>query len=468
MENIKVRIAPSPTGVPHIGVTRTALFNFLFARHNQGKFILRIEDTDRERLIPESLPQILEILRFLDIVWDEGPYYQSERLSLYQEFAKKLVEQEKAYFCFCTLERLDEVRYAQQKKGLPPKYDRYCLNFSREEVNKKILEGIPNTVRLKIPDKGETSWKDLVHGKITFKNSDLDDHILLKSDGWPTYHLAVVVDDYLMKISHVLRGDEWISSTPKHLILYQALGWQPPEFGHLPIVLGPDKRKLSKRHGAKSVLEYRNEGYLKEALVNFMAFLGWSPPSSAKATKGEKEQEIFSLEELVEKFDIGDINPTSPIFNLEKLQWFNEQWIKKLPDRDLRKRLENFVPKIWDSEVIEELIPSAKERMRTLKDFAKLSGYIFTKKIKVSLRPKEIKILRGFLAEVKKIKIWRAEKLREMSENFAKKIGLSNKELFMSIRKAISGKEVTLPLFESMEILGREEILKRIESAIKQ
>jgi len=459
MENVKVRIAPSPTGVPHIGTTRTALFNFLFARSHKGKFILRIEDTDRERLVPESLPQILEILRFLGVVWDEGPYYQSERLSLYLEFAKKLVDQKKAYYCFCTPRRLDEMRKAQQKKGLPPKYDRTCLKLSADEVNKKNSAGIPHTIRLKIPDKGETSWVDLVHGEIIFKNSDLDDQILLKSDGWPTYHLAVVVDDYLMKITYVLRGDEWISSTPKHLILYQALGWKPPEFVHLPIVLGSDKTKLSKRHGAKSVLEYRDEGYLPEALINFMALLGWSPKT---------DQEFFSVEELIKTFDIKGINPTSPIFNLEKLQWFNEQWIKKLSVKDLSKRLESFVPDEWDKQVIEKLLPLAKERMKTLKDFAKLSDYIFAKKIKVSLKSKEAKILRYFLNEIEEIKSWKTDKLRQTSEKFAKKTGLENKDLFMLIRKAISGKEVTLPLFESMEILGRGETLKRIESAIKQ
>jgi len=459
MKNVRVRIAPSPTGVPHIGTTRTALFNFLFARHYQGKFILRIEDTDRERLNPESLPQILEILRFLGIVWDEGPYYQSERLPLYREFAKKLVDQKRAYYCFCTPERLDEMRRSQQKKGLPPKYDRRCLKLSNNEISKMISDGISHTIRLKIPDKGESSWSDLVHGKITFKNKDLDDHILLKSDGWPTYHLAVVIDDYLMKITHVLRGDEWISSTPKHLILYQALGWDPPEFVHLPIVLGPDKKKLSKRHGAKSVLEYRDDGYLKEALINFMALLGWSPKT---------DQEIFTLEDLIKIFDIKGINPTSPIFNLEKLQWFNGQWIKRLSGRDLRQRLESFIPEDWDGKTVEKLLPLAKERMKTLKDFSRLSDYIFAKKIKVSLQPKEAKILKNFLVEIKLVKIWKAEKLREIGENFAKKTGLEHKELFMLLRKAISGKEVTLPLFESIEILGREEILKRIESTIQQ
>jgi glutamyl-tRNA synthetase len=459
MENVRVRIAPSPTGVPHIGTTRTALFNFLFARSHKGKFILRIEDTDRERLVPESLPQILEILRFLGVVWDEGPYYQSERLSLYLEFAKKLVDQKKAYYCFCTSGRLDEMRKAQQKKGLPPKYDKYCLNLSRDEVNKKISDGTSHTIRLKIPDRGKTSWDDLVHGKITFKNADLDDHILLKSDGWPTYHLAVVVDDYLMKITHVLRGDEWISSTPKHLILYQALGWKPPEFAHLPIVLGPDKAKLSKRHGAKSVLEYRDEGYLPEALINFMALLGWSPKT---------DQEIFTTEELIKIFDIKGINPTSPIFNLEKLQWFNEQWIKKLSVKDLSKRLENFVPNEWDKKNIEKLLPLARERMKTLKDFAKLSDYIFAKKIKVKISGRGVKILKDYLSVIVKIKSWKTENLREASEDFVKKTGLLNKELFMLIRKVISGKEVTLPLFESMEILGREESLKRIAAAAKK
>lgn len=459
MDRVRVRIAPSPTGVPHIGTTRTALFNFLFARHHQGKFILRIEDTDRERFIPDSVPKILEILKFLGLFYDEGPYYQSKRLSLYQEFAQKLVSQKKAYLCFCTPQRLAEMRKSLQKKGLPPKYDRHCLNLSKTEINKKILAGIQHTIRLKIPDKGFTSWQDLVHGRITFKNSDLDDHILLKSDGWPTYHLAVVVDDYLMKITHVLRGDEWISSTPKHLILYQALGWKPPKFVHLPIVLGADKQKLSKRHGAKSVLEYRDEGYLKEALINFMALLGWSPKS---------DQEVFSLEELIKIFDVDGINPTSPIFNLEKLKWFNEQWIKKLSVGDLKKRLEHFVPKDWDGRKVTKLLPLAKERMKTLKDFSVLSDYIFAENIQTSLTPDEREVLSNFLSEIKTVNIWKQDKLREVSENFAKKAKLANKEFFMLIRKSLSGREVTLPLFESMEILGKDESLKRLGASVKQ
>ncbi len=281
---VRVRIAPSPTGIPHIGNTRTALFNYLFDKKNKGQFILMIEDTDRRRLVPGALEKILEILEFLGINWDEGPkkdggfgpYIQSERLLIYRQYAEELIKKGKAYYCFCSSERLEKLKLKQKQKKIPPKYDKLCLNLSHREIQKKIKNGEKPVIRLKVPEGRKISWNDLIQGEIEFDSSSLDDQILLKSDGFPTYHLAVVVDDHLMKITHVLRGAEWISSTAKHLLLYQAFGWKQPVIGHFPIILGPDKSKLSKRHGAKSALDYRDEGYLPEALNNFMAFLGWS------------------------------------------------------------------------------------------------------------------------------------------------------------------------------------------------
>jgi len=466
-QEIRVRIAPSPTGVPHIGVTRTALFNFLFAKHHHGKFIVRLEDTDRTRYLAESEEKIFQILTILGLKADEGPkeggpyspYIQSKRLDLYQKYADELLTKNWAYWCFCSPDRLEEMRKNQQKAGQLPKYDRYCLNLPQSEIEKKLKKEKNKVIRFKIPDSGQTSWNDLIHGKVAFQNQLLDDRVLLKSDGFPTYHLAVVVDDHLMEISHVLRGDEWISSTPIHLLLYQAFGWQRPEFGHLPIILGPDKAKLSKRHGAKSVIEYSDEGYLPEALINFMVLLGWNPKTN---------EEIFTLDQLIKIFDIKGINPTSPIFNLEKLQWFNREWIKRVSDRELGKKLENFVPKDWDRQTIEKLVPLAKERMTTLADFSSLVDYIFTSKTVISLTKKEKEFLANYILVLEKISDWKGEKLRKASEDFVQKTKKTKKEIFMLVRRAISGKDVTLPLFESMEILGKEETLKRIESAVKQ
>lgn len=492
---VRTRIAPSPTGTPHIGTTRTALFNYLFARRNGGKFILRIEDTDRERLVPESLSEILEILKFLKLSWDEGPgvggpygpYVQSERLSLYQEYVQKLVDQGKAYYCFCTKTRLAKMRVDLGKKGLPPKYDRMCLSLSKEEVTKKIIAKTPHTMRLKIPDQGETSWEDLIHGKITFKNELLDDQILLKSDGWPTYHLAVVVDDHLMKISHVLRGDEWVSSTPKHLILYKAFGWDPPKFAHLPVVLGSDKQKLSKRHGAKSALEYRNDGYLPEALVNFMALLGWSPPAHRSSSSlrlsesndlgegGKKEKEVFSLEELIKTFDLSGVNPTNPIFNQEKLSWFNSQWIRRLPHQELLEKLKLFIPENWDEETIKAVLPLVTERILTLKDFSRWSRFFFEEpEFKADLLKqfgemgKTRSILKNLLDNYQELSTWASKDLENVARQISQNSGLLTKNSFMILRIVTTGQSVGPPLFESLEILGKEKTTKRIENAVKK
>lgn len=466
---VRVRIGPSPTGVPHIGVTRTALFNFLFAKHQKGKFILRIEDTDRARFVPESIPKILEILKFLNLVWDKGPIFQSERLSIYQEYAKKLIDVRAAYFCFCTPQRLAKLRAELEKKGKPGKYDRLCLSLSKTEINKKIVGREKHVIRLKIPNGGKTNWHDLIHGKIEFENKLLDDSVLLKSDGFPTYHLAVVVDDHLGGITHVLRGDEWISSTPKHLILYEYFGWKPPNFAHLPIVLGQDKTKLSKRHGAKSVLEYRDEGYLPEALINFMALLGWSPSSRrSRSGGGLKEQDIFTLDELIRKFDLKDINPTSPIFNLEKFNWFNKQWIMRLDDGDIVKRLENFIPKKWDRRLVKKVIPLVKERITTLADFVNWINFFFEepKPDFGKLGKNVIKdVLNKLESNFNTLSNWNFLKIEEAARKAIEDI--EPRVAFEILRIATTGKKVGPPLFESLEILGKDKVLERIKKSVK-
>ncbi|RLC83882.1 MAG: glutamate--tRNA ligase, partial [Chloroflexi bacterium] len=317
---IRVRFAPSPTGQPHIGNIRTVVFNWLFARQHHGKFILRIEDTDRSRYAPNAVKVIKDSLRWLGLDWDEGPdiggpygpYVQSQRLEFYREKAEELIEKGWAYRCNCTPERLERIRKEQRARVETPMYDGHC----RELPPDAISPDEPHVIRLKVPREGTTTVHDLLRGDITFENRLIDDQILLKSDGFPTYHLAVVVDDHLMNITHIMRGDDWISSTPKRVLLYQALGWEPPVYAHVPLVLGPDGKKLSKRHGAVSIADFRKQGYLPDALFNFLALLGWSPG------EGE-EQEIFSREELLELFDIQHINLASAVFSYDKLDWMN-------------------------------------------------------------------------------------------------------------------------------------------------
>src|SRR6185437_10219397 len=309
----RVRYAPSPTGFPHVGNIHTALFNWLYARHTGGTFLLRIEDTDQDRIAAGSLEAIYESLRWLGMQWDEGPevggpfepYFQSERLPIYRGYADQLIASGHAYRCFCTLERLAEVRAAQEARKEPPRYDRFCRYLGRAEQEQRARDGEPCVVRLAVPETGETSFHDILRGEITFKNELIDDQVLLKSDGWPTYHLANVVDDHLMEITDVLRGDEWISSTPKHVLLYDFLGWEPPRFGHFPILLTMNRAKLSKRRGAPDILDLRTRGYLPEAVVNFLALLGWAP---------EDKTEVLSRDALIRQFTLERVGATPAIY----------------------------------------------------------------------------------------------------------------------------------------------------------
>ncbi len=473
---VRVRIAPSPTGIPHLGNTRTAIFNWLFARHYHGKFIVRIEDTDQERLVPESVDAIYAILNWLGLDSDEdsrkggpyGPYVQSQRLGYYQKYAQLLVDKGYAYYCFCSRERLEHLRSQAVKTGKPPQYDRLCSRLSKAEVNKKLTAGISHVIRMKVPNEGKTAWYDLIHGEISFDNCQIDDAVILKSDGFPTYHLAVVVDDYLMRISHVLRGDEWIASTPKHLLLYQFLGFTPPKFGHFPLVLGPDKTKLSKRHGAMSVLEYKEEGYLPEAVINFLALLGWTPPSFSRSVRGEKVEEIFSLKDLVKHFDLDGVNPTSPIFNRQKLDWFNKQWLMRLPDNDLLKRLNDFIPASWDRQLVKQILPLVKERIVTLKDFNNWVDFFFVEPTTINFEKfptHQVKlVLNNLLEGFERIGQWH---LPTVEETARQAIGDEKpRAAFEILRIAITGKTIGPPLFESLVILGKEEVVRRLKNAI--
>jgi glutamyl-tRNA synthetase len=459
--NVRVRIAPSPTGIPHIGNTRTVLYNYLFSRQNKGKFIVRIEDTDRKRLVPEALDKIIEILEFLGIDWDEGPkkggpfkpYIQSKRLSIYQRYAEELIKKKKAYYCFCSLERLSKLREEQRQKRKLPRYDRHCLNLSSQEINKKLKAGEKPVVRLKIPKNQKISWRDLIQGKIEFETDNLDDQILLKSDGFPTYHLAVVVDDHLMKISHVFRGVEWISSTPKHILLYQAFGWKPPEFGHLPIILGSDKTKLSKRHGAKSALIYRDEGYLPEAINNFIVFLGWSYKDNS---------DLLTLKEMIKVFDISKVRRSNPIFDKEKLDWFNSQWIKKLNDKELLSKLKPYLKRPLKDDLLIKIIPLAKERMVRLTDINELIAPFFELPLLPDFSDSAIFMLKKIAKVLSQIKIWNKDNIYKSIKEFFAKNSFNKKDFYANLYIAIEGKPSGLPVFEFMEILGKEKSLKRL------
>ncbi|KKW05451.1 MAG: glutamyl-tRNA synthetase, glutamyl-tRNA synthetase [candidate division CPR1 bacterium GW2011_GWC1_49_13] len=466
---VKTRIAPSPTGAPHVATAYIALFNWAFAKKNKGKFILRIEDTDQARKVPDSQEQIIKALGWLGLNWDEGPILQSERLPIYQKQAVELVKKDLAYYCFCSSERLDQVRQEAQKKGLPSRYDGHCRNISKEEAQKRA-KNEKFVIRLKVPQAGQTSFDDLIRGEIIFENNLLDDQILLKSDGFPTYHLAVVVDDHLMEITHVIRGEEWISSTPKHILLYQAFGWEVPQFAHLSLLRETDRAKLSKRHGSVGILEFKEEGYLPEAILNFLALLGWSHP---------KGKEIFPLNEFVEEVDLKRLTTTAPVFDRQKLDWLNGEYIRQLPLVELGKRLKGYLKDYRGREIEEEqlkaAIPLVRERLKKLSEFEQLAGFLFTdvawskeiltiKGESTSSAAEKLKSVQGILAAAK---TWEAKDLEEAARDLAKEKDWKSPELFMLLRVAVTGSTVSPPLFESMEALGRERSLKRIEGALK-
>ncbi len=420
MIKVRTRIAPSPTGIPHIGNSRTALFSYLLARKYSGQFILRVEDTDQKRLVPESLQAIYEIMDFLGLIPDEdpringpyGPYIQTQRLELYQKYAQELV-----------------------KKGTAYKDD--------------------GAIRIKMPDDGYTSWKDLVQGKISIPNKEVDDKVLLKSNGVPTYHLAVVVDDHLMEISHVIRGVEWIVSTPVHLKIYESLGWDIPIIGHVPLLLGPDKTKLSKRHKAKSVLEYRDEGYLPQAINNFLFYLGFSYKDNS---------DLLTLEEMAKIFDETKLKKSNAVFDLAKLNYFNTQWIKKLSDENLLTYLRPFVTHHATDDLLLKIIPLIKERIVTLKNFTTLTNFFFKRPDPLP----ELKEKQNFIETalpVLKTCDWSKTWIEADLLKAVEKHGYNKGDFFMTLRLAICGGRVTPPLTESMLILGRDEIYARLRSA---
>lgn len=465
--NVRVRIAPSPTGEDlHIGNIYTGLINFAFARKNKGKFIIRIEDTDRTRLVEGSEERILKSLKRFGLNYDEGPdkggpfapYRQSERKELYQKYAQDLVEKQVAYYCSCSKEKLEELKSKEQKIGEFKRHSLYC--------DKK--KGDSFVIRLKVDDKKDISFKDLIRGKITINTSQIDDQILIKSDGFPTYHLAVVVDDYLMKISHIIRAEEWISSTPKHVLLYEAFEWPLPLFAHVPLLRNSDKSKLSKRSNPVWASWYLEQGFFPEVILNFLSLMGWSHPEG---------KEIFSLDEFIEKFDIKDLNPVGPIFDLTKLEWMNGEYIRKTQNSKLKIQILEYLKEISDGkldhptgEEIEKVIPIIKERIKKLSDFIPLTDFLWEKPEyekqvfnKLGINNLE-EALENILKDLKKMeKPWKADNFEQTFRKLAGDLGLSATQIFQLIRVAVSGQLVTPPLFESIQILGENETLKRFE-----
>jgi glutamyl-tRNA synthetase len=481
-QQVRTRYAPSPTGYPHVGNIRTALFAWLFARHNNGSFILRIEDTDVERSVEGSLENILESLRWLGMDWDEGPeiggnygpYVQSQRLNLYQNAAQKLVESGHAYYCFCSQERLEKLREGQIKDKLPPGYDRCCRDLTAEQRREKAVAGIKPVVRFKAPTTGRTKFHDEIWGDVAFENSVIEDLVLLKSDGYPTYHLANVVDDHLMEITHVIRAEEYISSTPLHIMTYEALGYALPKFAHVPMVLGVDRSKLSKRHGSTSVLEFRDQGYLPEALLNFMALVGWSL---------DDKTDIISREELIKNFSLERVNKNAGIFNYEKLQWMNGVYIRGLSPDNLMWKVVPFMEKYFppevkrplDIEYVRKIVPLIRERISTLKDSADYTGFFFLDELtydaamftdKKMTAETSLTALKAAEEKLSFLESFSPDLLETTLRHLAEELGIKAGQLFNPLRVATTARDAAPPLFETMAVLGKERCLKRIKAAL--
>lgn len=479
MSEVRVRFAPSPTGDPHVGNIRTALFNYLYARHTGGKFIVRIEDTDQVRLKEGSDKAIFDSLRWLGLSWDEGPdkggnfapYRQSERLDLYKKHAFELVEKGMAYFCFCSSERLENMRQVQEAAKKAPMYDRKCLSLTSEEIKTKIAAGEPYVIRLKVPRDGMTEFDDLIRGRVVFENNVIDDQVLLKSDGFPTYHLACIIDDHYMKITHVIRAEEWISSTPKHIILYNAFGWEPPKFAHLPMVLAPDRSKLSKRHGATGVKQFAGLGYLPEALVNYLAFLGWAP---------QDEREIFSLEGLGKEFELERVNKAGAVFDINKLDWYNGYYIRHITTADLAKRVLPFLEKAniktEYNDYLVETTALIQERMKSLQEAPELLDFFFMepeyekellipKKSDIETTKKALVKCREVLSE---LQVWEHDALEAALRKAATDMSLKSGQILWPLRSALTGKSASPGAFEVTLVLGKEACLKRIDKALEK
>lgn len=494
-ETVRVRFAPSPTGYLHVGSLRTAFYNYLFAKKHGGSFILRIEDTDQKRLVEDATEKLLATLGIF-FEWDEGlrqrtmsreqgtgnrekgnfgPYVQSERLEIYRKYANDLIERGKAYPCFCSSERLETVRKEQETRKEPTRYDGLCRDLSKEEVAERLKENVPHVIRLRVEGTGDIVFDDIVRGKVSFSKKTIDDQVLLKSDGFPTYHLANVVDDHLMGITHVIRGEEWLPSTPKHILLYEAFGWDIPQFAHLPLLLNPDRSKLSKRQGDVAVEDYLAKGYLPEALLNFVALLGWNP--------GEGEtQEIFSLDELVNIFDVGHIHKGGAVFDVKKLDWLNAEYIKNLSSEALLAKAHPFLrEKTWfetvdparkELEYVERVLGIERDRLQKLSNIGESVKFLFIEPtIDPTLLPwkkntpqetlEALETMQRTLENISEHEWTRADLEKKLLDAAGEKRG----DFLWPLRVALSGEKQSPPPHEIAWVIGKEASLRRIEAA---
>jgi len=480
MTDIRVRIAPSPTGDPHVGTAYIGLFNMAFARHEGGRFILRIEDTDRARSTKESEQAIFDTLRWIGLEWDEGPdvggdygpYRQSERLDIYREYAQKLVDAGAAYYCFCTPERLAQLRERQRKEKKDFGYDGLCRRLSPDGVQAHLDAGDPHVIRLKVPrDARNVEFDDLVRKHVSISTEQIDDQVLIKSDGFPTYHLANVVDDHLMEITHVIRAEEWISSVPKHVLLYEAFGWEHPVYVHMPLLRNKDKSKISKRKNPVSLHFYRSEGYLPEAMLNFLANLGWSMSDA---------REEFTLKEMIDDFSWDRVSTSAPVFDMQKLDWLNGVHIRRLPLDEFRERITPYTKLKLDTlgaEKLQIVMPLLQERLKRLSQVDEVIGFLFTDELdyetvqliqKKQTAEEVLAYLKESAEALAGIDEWKTEQLEAAGRAMCDKLGTKPGKLFMNLRIAVTGSRISPPLFESMEVLGREACLRRIGDAIRK
>ncbi|MDO8471595.1 MAG: glutamate--tRNA ligase [bacterium] len=484
---VRVRFAPSPTGEMHLGNARTLLFAVLFARHHAGTFILRIEDTDQERLVKGSVEYILKTLEWLGVTPDEGvcfdskgqvtetgdkgPYIQSQRRAIYQQYADQLLAESKAYRCFATKEELELMRAEQVKAKQPPRYDGRYRDLDPTEAERRAA-GEPFVIRFKMPLQGKVTAHDLVYGDITSDYAEQDDHIIIKSDGLPTYHFANVIDDHLMQITHVIRGQEWIASWPRHLATYAAFGWPMPEYTHVPLIFGPDKAKLSKRHGAKTVLAYKEEGYLPEAVINYLVFLGWSPKTT---------QEFFLWDELVAAFDLKGINKANPIFDPVKLGFVNGVYLRQLPAEQLMSKAEEWLARAdWfdraERDYLVKAIASVQERAKTLAELPGLVEFYFNRPepdvklipFKTQAPTETARLLELAVVGLKEIKEWTLIEIEAQLRSRIEQAACQNGELLWPVRAALTGREASPGAFEVAEVLGQTETILRLDEAVKQ
>lgn len=467
---IRTRIAPSPTGEYHIGHLRTCLYDYALAKKYNGQFIIRIEDTDQKRLVEGSQQRTLQVIKDYGLTWDEGPdingpygpYIQTQRLEIYQKYIQELLDKGLAYYCFCSQERLDNLRTTQKAAGQVPKYDQHCLHLSKEEIQKNIEAKIPYTIRMVIPKNETIIFEDQIRGRIKFNTNDVDDQVLIKSNGIPTYHFAAVVDDHLMNITHVFRGEEWLSSTPKHLLLYRYFGWEAPVFAHLTVILNPDgKGKLSKRHGATSARSFLEDGYLPEAMLNFLMFLGWNPGDN---------REFFTLDEFVQAFSLEHLHKKSPVFDRKKLDYLNGYYLRQKTNEQLFELFKKFLPQASD-EQIKILIPILKERIVKLSDLQVQTRFLF-EDIEYD---KDLLLKKGTSPELAKDMLAKSkELLSDFSDiqnritNLIQENNWNVGEFFMVFRVAICGSAFTPPVIECLPALGQEKTIRKLDLAISK